>query len=153
MKAMTTMAITPPRIGCGSRVRATILTSGLSLLLMACAHQGNLAHAPAAYDGQMARDAARAMREVWPPQNTLLRTESVSTQNPFLSVLLEQLRAEGYALAPAASKTGSELHYVLDRLDDSHYRVSVRIEGHSIHRLYQVAQGQLAPASAWTRQE
>jgi len=134
-------------------MKVIALTSGLSLLLMACAHQGNLAHAQAAYDGQMAQDTARAMRGVWPPQQTLLRTESAGTQNPFLAVLLEQLRAEGYALAPATSTSGSDLRYVLDRLDDSHYRVSVRIEGHSIHRLYQVAQGQLAPASAWSRQD
>lgn len=153
MKRMRPQVTKPPRTSYRSCTRAMVLTSSLSMLLAACAHQGNLAHAPAAHDGQMALDTARAMRGVWPPQQTVFRAESASPQNPFLSVLLEQLRAEGYALAPAHSKSGSDLRYVLDRLDDSHYRVSVRIEGHSIHRLYQVAQGQLAPASAWSRQD
>ncbi len=124
----------------------------LPLLLCACAHHGNLAQAPAAFDGQMAQDTARAMRVVWPPQQMLLKLES-GTQNPFLHVLADQLRLEGYALAPAGNKTGSDLRYVLDRLDDSHYRVSVQIEGRSLHRLYQASRGQLTPASAWSRQD
>ena len=124
----------------------------LPLLLCACAHYGNLAQAPAAFDGQIAEDTAKAMGVVWPPQQTLLKLES-GTQNPFLSVLADQLRVEGYALAPSRSKTGSDLRYVLDRLDDSHYRVSVQIEGRSLHRLYQASHGQLTPASAWSRQD
>lgn len=124
----------------------------LPILLSACAHRGNLAQAPAAFDGQMAEDTARAMRVVWQPQQTLLKLES-GAQNPFLHVLADQLRLEGYALAAANSKTGSELRYVLDRLDDSHYRVSVQIEGRSLHRLYQASHGQLTPASAWSRQD
>lgn len=124
----------------------------LPLLLCACAHHGNLAKAPAAFDGQMAEDTAKAMRVVWPPQQTLLKLES-GAQNPFLAVLSDQLLREGYALAPAGSQIGSDLRYVLDRLDDSHYRVSVQIEGRSLHRLYQASHGQLIPASAWSRQD
>ena len=124
----------------------------LPLLLGACAHHGNLAHAPAEFDGQMARDTAQAMRVVWPPQQTTLKTEPTRT-DPFLNVLIQTLRADGYAVGPASSKTGSELRYVVDRIDDQHYRVSVQLDGHSIHRLYQSARGRLTPAGAWSRQD
>ena len=124
----------------------------LPLFLGACAHHGNLAKAPAAFDGQMAKDTAKAMRVVWPPQQTTLKTETTHP-DPFLNVLIETLRADGYAVAPVGSKTGSELHYVVDRLDAYHYRVSVQLDGHSIHRLYQAAQGRLTPAGAWSRQD
>jgi len=122
------------------------------LFLGACAHHGNLAKAPADFDGQMAKDTARAMRVVWPPQQTILKTET-TRPDPFLQVLIETLRADGYAVASTGSKTGSELRYVVDRLDESHYRVSVQFDGHSIHRLYQAEQGRLMPAGAWSRQD
>ena len=124
----------------------------LPLLLGACAHRGNLAHAPAAFDGQMAKDTAKAMRVVWPPQQTTLKTET-TRPDPFFDVLIESLRADGYAVAPTGSKTGSELRYVVDRIDDQHYRVSVQLDGRGIHRLYQAAQGRLTPAGAWSRQD
>jgi hypothetical protein len=124
----------------------------LALMLGACAHHGNLAHAPAEFDGQMAKDTAKAMRVVWPPQQTTLKT-AITHQDPFLHVLVENLRADGYAVAPSGGKTGSELRYVIDRLDDQYYRVSVKLEGHGIHRLYQAAEGRLTPAGAWSRQD
>lgn len=122
------------------------------LLLSACAHHGNLAHAPAGYDGKMAQDTAKAMRVVWPPEHTELKTD-VTHPDPFQQVLVEHLRSAGYAVSPMSSKTGSELRYVVDRLDDRHYRVSIRIDGHSLHRLYRTSQGQLTPASLWSRQD
>jgi len=121
------------------------------MLLSGCAHTGNFAKAPPGQDGLMAHDAARAMRAVWSPDQTTLKAD-VTTRDPFLAVLLGDLRTSGYAIAPPTSKTGSELRYVVDRVDDA-YRVSIAIDGHSLNRLYRAAQGQLAPASAWSRQD
>ena len=76
------------------------------LLLSACAHQGNLAHAPANHDGQMAHDTAKAMGVVWPAEQTVLKTEA-ARPDPFRDVLIDELRSAGYTVAPENSPTGS----------------------------------------------
>jgi hypothetical protein len=122
------------------------------MLLSGCAHYGNFSGATAGQDGQMAHDAAKAIRVAWPPSDTALKAD-VSTPDPFLGVLVENLQSSGYSIKAPNAKTGSELRYIVDRVDEAHYRVSILVDGHSLSRLYETSQGQLRPASAWARQE
>ncbi len=122
------------------------------LVLGGCVHHGSLASAPPEYNGQMASDAAKAMRITWPPANTVLKADAAAS-DPFLCALIENLRSSGYTVEPPNAKTGSALRYVVDRVDDSLFRVSILIDGRSLNRLYRDAQGRLTPASAWLRQE
>jgi hypothetical protein len=124
----------------------------LLMLLSGCAHYGNFSGATAGHDGQMAHDTAKAMRVAWPPSDTALKAD-VLAPDPFFGVLVENLRNSGYSVAPPNAEAGSELRYIVDRVGDAHYRVSVLVDGHSLSRLYETSQGQLRPASAWARQE
>lgn len=132
-------------------IRSLLLTVALCTLA-GCAHTGNFSKASTTDSELMARDTARAMRATWPPGQTMLKADIKST-DAFLAVLIANLQASGYAIEPSTSRGGLELHYVVDRVDDA-YRVTVAIDDHSLSRLYQHrANGQLSPASAWSRQE
>lgn len=129
------------------------LLRALTLCTLAgCAHTGNFSKASNPDSELMASDTARAMRAVWPPGQTLLKAD-IHSRDAFLAVLIANLQASGYAVEPATSRVGSELRYVVDNVDAA-YRVTVAVDGRALSRIYQHAvNGQLSPASAWSRQE
>ncbi len=130
------------------RLWLLLLIAGLT----ACAHYGNLAGTTADDAGLLATDTARAMAVVWPPAETRIRVEE-NDRDPFLSALIAQLRQSGYPVIPPSSTEGNELLYLVDRLDAGQIRVSVWLDGRSLHRLYRAKGGRPQPASAWSRQE
>ena len=118
----------------------------------ACAHHGNLAGTTPDDAGLLATDTARAMAVVWPPAETRIRVAE-NERDPFLTALIAQLRQSGYPVIPPSGKDGTELLYLVDRLDAGQIRVSVWLEGRSVNRIYAMNNGRLQPASAWSRQE
>ncbi len=120
--------------------------------LTACAHHGNLAGTSGDDAGLLAKDTAQAMRIVWPPAGTRIAIAE-NERDPFLTALIAQLRQSGYAVIPPSSTEANEFLYLVDRLDAERIRVSVWLDGRSVHRLYRTKGGRLQPVSAWSRQE
>ena len=129
------------------------LVLGLTVALLGgCAHTGNLAEVPMPQAERLAQDTAAAMRVVWPISSTRLAVKEPEGE-PFLSVLVAELRKAGYAIEPATPGAPGALIYVVDRPDPTHYRVRIQVGERSLQRLYGTQGGGLQPASAWTRQD
>jgi len=131
------------------------------------AHGNFTQSAPAGIHQTLADDAARQLVVVYPPASTCLDLQQ-ATPDAFGSLLVESLRAKGYALLEfkAGSKTaaspgtdraagaGKPLRYILDQLDANLYRLTLRVGDQSLTRAYLATQsGTLHPAGVWLRKE
>jgi hypothetical protein len=127
--------------------------------------------APAAMHKTVANDAVKQLVVLYPPATTRLDLQQ-ATPDAFGSLLVESLRAKGYALlefkpgsTTAASQdtgtgtdraagAGKPLRYILDQLDANLYRVTLLVGNESLTRAYLAANsGTLHPAGAWVRKE
>jgi hypothetical protein len=147
-----------------------LTTSLLLLVLAGCAATGpygNHAGAPPAYDQRMAEDTVRQFSALHPPATTHVRLDQPAT-DPYGAALVEALRKTGYAVtvrpesARASSRSpakdaqageGTDTHYVVDKLGDGRYLVSLRFGGEMLSRAYRTGGGHLAPAGYWVRRE
>lgn len=141
-----------------------------ALVLSACATPGpwgNYADARPGYNAQMAEDAYKQLVAVYPPAKTHLSIEQ-PVDDPFGIVLVQKLRKAGYGVAEtkvssfkgfrsskaaAPVPAGQPFHYVVDRIGTAGYRVSLRVGGQALNRVYQTHGNELAPAGFWAMQE
>jgi type IV secretion system protein TrbH len=152
-----------------------IIIMSAALLVSACASPGpwgNYADARPGYNAQMAEDAYKQLAAVYPPAKTHLTIDH-PVDDPFGILLIGKLRRAGYAVEeskPATSKgskghgsnapnqaaptvAGLPFHYVVDRIASTGYRVSLRVGGQALNRVYQSSGSELAPAGYWAKQE
>jgi len=147
------------------------------LILLALAHSlagcaakgayGNFAAAHPGDDHHMAEDTAKQLAALFPPATTRLKLVQPA-DDAYGSALVEKLRKAGYAVSVGPEKTflrqlteresspsdpGTDLHYVVDRIGEGHYRVSVQVGGQTLSRLYRAANQRLAAAAYWARKE
>jgi hypothetical protein len=125
--------------------------------------------APTAMHNTVANDAVKQLVVLYPPATTRLDLQQ-ATPDAFGSLLVESLRAKGYALlefkpgstTAASQDTGTDraagagkpLRYILDQLDANLYRVTLLVGNQSLTRAYLAAHsGTLHPAGAWVRKE
>lgn len=125
--------------------------------------------ATAAYESQMADDSVRQLVSLYPPASTRL-TMDQEAPDQFGTRLIEQLRAQGYALQeavqpPAAPQSNrpsalpeesgaASLNYVLDTVSSPNlYRVTLKVGNQTISRAYLARSNVIHPAGAWARKE
>jgi hypothetical protein len=142
---------------------------------------GNYADARPGYNAQMAEDAYKQLAADYPPAKTHLSIDQ-PVDDPFGILLIGKLRRAGYAVAETKAPmskgsrnrenvvvatdthatvvgtsgpitAGQPFHYVVDRIGGTGYRVSLRIGGQALHRIYQASGNELAPAGYWAKQE
>lgn len=132
---------------------------------------GNFAQeAPEGYGRTVAEDAVRQLTAVYPPANTRFDLQQ-PTPDPFGTLLMQSLRAKGYAVQEAASTPVAQgrtaraeggmaagapavlpLRYVFDRAADL-YRVTLLVGDQALTRAYLAQNGAVHPAGAWARKE
>ena len=146
-----------------------LILLALAQSLTGCATQGtsgNFAGALPVDDSHMAEDTAKQLTALFPPANTRLTLDPPN--DTYGSALVEKLRKAGYAVSVGPEKTllgqlteweagpsdpGTDLHYVVDRIGEGHYRVSVQVGGQTLSRMYLSANQRLAAAAYWARKE
>jgi len=144
---------------------------GLAGCATALPPYGNfIREAPEGVGRTVAEDAVRQLTVVYPPANTRFDLQQ-PTPDPFGTLLMQSLRAKGYAVqegaaAPVAQgrTAGGEggmaagapavlpLRYVFDRAADL-YRVTLLVGDQSLTRAYLAQNGAVHPAGAWVRKE
>ena len=126
--------------------------------------------APAGYDRTVVEDAVRQLTAVYPPAHTRFDLQQPAP-DPFGTVLMQALRAKGYAVQEAGSSPAAPnktargdgatapgapavfpLRYVFDQAADL-YRVTLLVGDQSLTRAYLAQQGAMYPAGAWVRKE
>lgn len=132
-----------------------------------------ISNAPATHEKQLADDAARQLRLLYPPASTRLDLRQPSA-DAFGRQLVEALRSQGYALQemlpaagePAASSAtapatmaahptaGMPFNYVLDAIASPKlYRVTLILGSQTLTRAYVPQSEAVRPAGAWVRRE
>jgi hypothetical protein len=144
---------------------------GLAGCASAPSPYGNfIREAPEGVGRTVAEDVVRQLTVVYPPANTRFDLQQ-PTPDPFGTLLMQSLRAKGYAVqegaaAPVAQgrTAGGEggmaagapailpLRYVFDRAADL-YRVTLLVGDQSLTRAYLAQNGAVHPAGAWVRKE
>lgn len=128
-------------------------------------------NAPASLNETLAVDTVKQLETLYPPASTRFDLGQ-ATPDTYGTLLVESLRAKGYALlefkpAPTTETTqqeptaadslpGLSLRYVLDAPDTDStnlYRVMVMVGSTSLSRAYVVQNGLVFPAGAWARKE
>ncbi len=126
------------------------------------ATHGSFIQAPMAGDNEaMVNDVVKKLTALYPPAKTRFNLQH-ATPDTFGMHLVTALRGKGYAVAEV--KPGVEaspvpageqsLAYIVDQpLAAGLYRVTLLIKSQTLSRVYQSANGTLAPAGAWVRKE
>lgn len=139
-----------------------ILAIIFALGLAACSSTyGKFSDTSADVDAQLARDTTAQLVRLYPPAKTGLAFTH-RTADPYGAALVQDLRAQGFAVQEVARPTvesgqdhavtatdqppdGTSVSYVLDRAGDI-YRVTVSVGADQISRAYNAAG---APLGAW----
>jgi hypothetical protein len=117
------------------------------------------------HDKKVADDVVKKLVALYPPARSRFDLQH-PTKDRFGSSLTAALRTKGYALqeyqalaaqsAPVTADAAGRhtLAYVFDQPAGTDlYRVTLVIDNASLSRVYQVADGTLAPAGTWVRKE
>ena len=126
--------------------------------------------APEGYGRTVAEDAVKQLTAVYPPANTQFDLQQ-PTSDPFGTLLMQSLRAKGYAVQEGAAAPVAQgrtargegsmaagapavlpLRYVFDRAADL-YRITLLVGDQSLTRAYLAHNGTVHPAGAWVRKE
>lgn len=154
-----------------------LLMVGLTGCIAPIEPYGNfIGYAPSSLNETLAADTVKQLVTLYPPASTRFNFGQ-TTPDTYGTLLVELLRAEGYALlefkpAPTTETTrqeptadtlsGLNLHYVLDvqardvpdgQGHTNFYRVTVIVGPTSLSRAYKVQDGVVFPAGAWVRKE
>lgn len=118
-----------------------------------------VSNAPTTLHATLEADALLQMTKIFPPAKTRLTLQS--TTDPFGVMLINDLRAKGYALQENASAASARhapdalpFRYIVDQTQDSSlFRTTLQIGEQTLSRAYVLKNGVLSPAGAWSRQE
>lgn len=156
----------------GVMVLCTVSVLGCSIFRQ----YGDFANASQSFSEHMAIDAARQVSEFYPPARTRLKLQH-SARDAFGTALTATLRGYGFAVeemplssmhagdhplltAGAETKTRTTdgtttraMAYVVDRLGDSQYLVSLHVGDESLARNYQVHVDRLVAVGHWVRKQ
>lgn len=140
---------------------ALMILAGMSGCATKTPSSGNLVtNAPTNFLATLATDAALQITHIFPPAKTRLALQQPAN-DPFGTILINDLRAKGYALqenaasVPLPSATNTlQLHYLVDQTQENGlYRTTLQIGEQTLSRAYVLNNGALSPAGAWSRKE
>ena len=145
------------------------VTSGMVLLTLslagcASAPYGNFSGAPAKYDEQMATETAKQLLALYRPASTRINLmQAVARDDAYGTALIKLLHDHGYAVEERAGEGKTDdgqavtpsvgLSYIVDQVNQIHYRVTVFVGNQTISRMFQANNGGFNAIGLWTRKE
>lgn len=146
-----------------SKLVTAKLASLLMLLLSGCAtlpQQGNYLNQSTTGFTEVIVDTAKQIESVYLPAKTkLVIQQPIDKSDAFGTVLINQLRQDGYAVqeyvpsAPGKAKPqtdGIGFTYLVDAIN-GYCRVQINIGGYQLTRPFQTQNGQYTPVGVWVK--
>lgn len=132
-------------------MKSAYIATALALFTAACAsgQYGSFVNTPAV-ESAVIIDVVNKMQAEFPVAKT---TFALNNINPFGAQLDQALREKGFATVPQAGEGDAQaLNYVLDKVYQDTYRVTIYVNQIPYARAYRQSQdGSVAPAGSWTK--
>lgn len=107
---------------------------------------------PTNYYRIIAKESAMQLAELYPPAKVPFVLQH-SSEDRFGIILKHILRKKGYAIAENSQEPSKyELSYIIDG-NDKFYMIAFQINKRRLSRAYDVRDGKLLPAGAWSYQQ